>query len=204
MPQQLHTCFAGRGIKVCRGAFRANRTTRSRVYRTTFSLDRGLSFTKVAAFVEGYQFGSTNAFSQRGTNGGIDGIIFSYGNSSSEYFLWAYAAGIAEMRNTHSCPCSTLAGNSAPSKFGSFHYCDTGNLGNSIQIRWFTEKVLWSGEGCPATSTCCNDPNLPYFCRTDLDLQKSRNTDRFFVTMRLSAPASLEDIGITKLEINVA
>ena len=67
------------------------------------------------------------------------------------------------------CPCSTVPGDAAQSKFGSFHYCDTGNSGNSSQNRWFTEKVLWSGEGCPSTSTCCNNPNLPYFCRTDLD-----------------------------------
>ena len=203
-PNNFRLDLAGSGIRVCRGDIRAPGSNRSRIHRATFSIDSHVSFTKVAGFVEGHQFGSPDAFSGRNTFGGMDGITFSYGNSSSQYFLWAYAAGVADKKDRADCPCSTVPGDAAPSKFGSYYYCDTGNPGNSSQNRWFTEKVLWSEEGCPATSTCCNDPNLPYFCRTDLDVQKTRNADRFVVTMRFSDAAASEDIGITKLEIYVA
>ena len=189
------------GTRVCRSTITG---AGSCVHRVNFSINRTVSFTNVAGFVEGYQFGSPDAFSRRFTRGGIDGIIFSYGNSSNQYFLWAYAAGVADKMAIADCPCSTAPGDAAPSEFGKFYYCDTGNFGNTIQYRWFTEKVLWSGEGCPSTSTCCDDPNLPYFCRTDLDVQKTRNADRFAITMRFSNPDFREDIGITKLEIYVA
>ena len=205
-PNNFRLDSVGRGIRVCRGDTGARPLTAgSRVHRTTFNVS-GLSFTKVAGFVEAYQFGSPDAFSREETHGGIDGITFSYGNSSSQYFLWAYAAGGADKNNDSegNCPCSTVPGDAAPSKFGSYHYCDTANSGNTSQHRWFARKYLWNGLGCPTTSTCCNNPNLPYFCRTDLDLQKTRNADRFAMTMRLSAPSFLEDIGILKLEIYVA
>ena len=203
-PNNFNLDLAVGDIKVCRGDSGTRPLTRGRrVHRTTFNVS-GLSFTKVASFVEGYQFGSPDAFSRRNTRGGIDGITFSYGNSSSQHFLWAYAAGVADKKDRADCPCSNVPGDAAPSEFSSFQYCDTGNSGNTSQRTWFTEKVLWSGEGCPTTSTCCDNANLPYFCRTDLDLQKTRNADRFTITMRLSHPAFLEDIGITKLKIYVA
>ena len=64
------------------------------------------------------------------------------------------------------------------------------------------KKILWSEEGCSATSTCCNATELPYFGRSDL--QNSQTTDRFVVILRFDNPASIEDIGITKLEIYVS
>ena len=200
-PRNFNLDSTGSGTMICRG----NITALGLIYsQANFSLESNVSFSNVAGFVEGYQFGSPDAFSQSWSIGGIDGITLSYGNSSSQNFLWAYAAGDADKKNEGNCPCSTVPGDAAPSEFGRFHYCDTGNSGNSSQYRWFTEKALWSGEGCPTTSTCCNDLNLPYFCRTDLDVQKTRNTDRFTITMRLNGPAIYEDIGISKLEIYVA
>ena len=108
---------------------------------------------------------------------------------------------MADKKDIADCPCSTVRGDAAPSKFGSFYYCDTGNSGNTSQNRWCTVKVLWSGEGCPTTSTCCNALDLLFFCRSHL--QNSQTTDRFLSTVRLSHPASFEDIGITNLEIYV-
>ena len=202
-PNNFTLDSTGSGTRICRGDITPPAGIVSS--QANFSIRSSLSFTKVAGFVEGYQFGSPDAFSRSRTLGGmVDGIIFSYGNSSSQNFLWAYAAGDADKKNEGNCPCSTVPGDAAPSEFGRFHYCDTGNFGNSSEYRWYTDKVLWSGEGCPTTSTCCNHLNLPYFCRTDLDLQQTRNTDRFTITMRLNGPTSFEDIGITKFEIYVA
>ena len=115
------------------------------------------------------------------------------------------AAGVADKKGRADCPCSTVPGDAAPSKFGSYYYCDTGNSGNTSQNLWFTEKLLWSGEGCPNTSTCCNDIRLPYFCRIGLDPQKTKYADQFVIIIRFSDPRlSREDIGIKKLGIYVA
>ena len=119
----------GSGIKVCRSDI-APRLYGSRLHRTNFSIDSNVSFTKVAGLVEGYQFGSPDAFSPRRMVGGLEGIIFSYGNSTNQYLLWAYAAGLADKNDRYSCPCSTVPGDAAPMEFGRFHYCDTGNSGN--------------------------------------------------------------------------
>jgi hypothetical protein len=199
-PENFKIDYAHCQLKVCRGNKTSPELSRGRLYTMTFPIN--IPFTRVAAFVEGHQFGSPDAFNRRNTRGGLDGITFSYGNSRTQHLLWVYAAGVADKKDRADCPCSTVSGDAAPSRYGRFHYCDTGNSGRTSQNRWFTEKVLWSGEGCPATSTCCDATDLPYFCRSHL--QNSRNTDRFVISTRLNDPASIEDIGITKLEIYVA
>ena len=86
-PNNFRLDSVGRGIRVCRGDIIAHPLTGGRrIHRATFNVS-GQSFTKVAGYVEAYQFGSADAFSRVDTRGGIDGITFSYGNSSSQYFL---------------------------------------------------------------------------------------------------------------------
>ena len=204
-PNNFIIAYMPNGIRVCRSNITApDLYGVPRTHRVNYSINSNVPFTNVVGFVQGYQFGSPDAFHRSWTQGGLDGIIFSYGNSTNDYFLWAYAAGLADKRDRYACPCSTVQGDPAPSEFGKFFYCDTGNSGDSSERRWFTEKVLWSREGCPATSTCCNDPNLPYFCRTELDVQKTSNADQFAITMMFSDAALNEDIGITKLEIYIS
>ena len=200
-PNNFRLDLAGSRIRVCRGNVTAAITGRSRIHQAIFNV-RGLSFTRVTAFVEGYQFGSPDAFNQRHTLAGMDGITFSYGNSGTQHLLWAYATGVADKKGRSDCPCSTVPGDAAPSTFGNYYYCDTGNSGNTSQTRWFTEKALWSGEGCPANSTCCDATELPYFCRSLL--LSSLTTNRFVITMRFDNPAPIEDIGITEGAIYVA
>ena len=208
-PSNFKLDSIGSGIKICRGDIPTSTEDLALFYKADFSINSSVSFTKVTGFVEGYQFGSPGAFAPAYTRNGIEGIILSYGNSTHEDVLWVYVAGLADnitrFREAH-CPCSTTHGDAAPSELGRFYYCDTGNFGDIIPNKWYTEKILWSGEGCPATSNCCNNAMLPYFCRTDLDLQKTRNADRFGVALRLSDgnPLFKENIGITKLEIYVA
>ena len=208
-PSNFKLDSIGSGIKICRGDIPTPALDGALTYKVNFSINSSVSFTKVTGFVEGYQYGSPGAFAPAYTRNGIEGIILSYGNFTNEDLLWAYVAGLADNITHHReahCPCSTVPGDAAPSEFSSFHYCDTGNYGNTIPNVWYTEKVLWSGEGCPATSNCCNNARLPYFCRTDLDSQKTRNADRFGIMLRLSDgnPLFKENIGITKLEIYVA
>ena len=61
-PNNFRLDSAGSGIRVCRGDTAVRPLLGgSRIHRTTFNVS-GLLFTKVAGFVEGYQFGSPDAF----------------------------------------------------------------------------------------------------------------------------------------------
>ena len=201
-PENFTIRFADRALKVCCG----NKTTpgrrRGRLYTIIFPIN--VPFTRVAAFVEGYQFGTPDAFSRRNAYG-MDGIAFYLASSHSNIksLLWAYAAGVADKKNHADCPCSTIPGDQPRRRYSSdYHYCDTGNPGSISQRIWFTHRPLWTGNGCPATSSCCDPPDLPYFCRSGL--RNTEKADRFIVEIRLSEDAHLEDIGISHLQIYVA
>ena len=191
-PENFKIDYVHSLLKVCRGNKTYPGIRRSRLYTMTFHID--VPFTRVAAFVEGYQFGSPGAFDNN-YNDSMDGVAFYYGNFSSNTFLWAYVAGEADKKGSTGCPCSSVPGAEAP--HGIHHYCDTGNSGSTSQSIWYYNKPLWTGNGCPTNSTCCDPPDLPYFCRSGL-----RNTaaaDRFTVAIHLSDGANLADIGIKQV-----
>jgi hypothetical protein len=196
-PENFKIDYAHCQLKVCRGNKTSPELSRGRLYTMTFPIN--IPFTRVAAFVEGYQFGSPGAFDRNHTYS-MDGITFYYGSFRSNTFLWAYAAGEADRKGSTGCPCSTESG--AESPYGNYHYCDTGNSGSTSQHIWYHNKPLWTGSGCPTNSTCCDPPDLPYFCRSGL--RNAAAADRFTVAVRLSDCAHLEDIGISSLEIYVA
>ena len=196
-PENFKIDYAHSQIKVCRGNKTSSQLNRGRLYTMTFPIE--VNFTRVAAFVEGYQFGSPGAFSRNHTYS-MDGIAFYYGSFTSNTFLWAYAAGEADKKGSTGCPCSTVPGDEAP--YGIYHYCDTGNSGNTSHSIWYYNKPLWTGNGCPTTSTCCDPPDLPYFCRSGL--RNTASADKFTVAVHLSHGTNLEDIGISNLEIYVA
>ena len=89
------------GIRLCCSNITAPDSFGVRAHRVNYTISSTVSFTNVAGFVEGYQFGSPDAFHQIFTRGGIDGIILSCGNSTNEYFLWAYAAGLADKNDRY-------------------------------------------------------------------------------------------------------
>jgi hypothetical protein len=196
-PENFRLDEAPGGVKVCRGETRRAVSGPGPRYEMTFPVN-GLSFTKVTGFVEAYQFGTPDAFSTQDA-AKMDGIIFYYGNSRTRHLLWAYAAG----KGDFDCPCSTTPGDPAPSGFGRYYYCDSGNPDPSdYHYEWFMDKVLWSGNGCPDTNTCCDPPNLPYFCQSNQ--QHSSTTDKFIVEVNFNEDRDDEDIGITRLGFYVA
>ena len=197
-PENFTLTFIHGIVGVCRGEIATSRARRGRRYVTTFPVN--VPFTRVTAFVEGYQFGSPDAFSRRHTYG-MDGVTFYYGNPQPNTLLWAYAVGVADAKDNSSCPCSTVSGDQPRGRYNNdYHYCDTANPGNSSQRIWYRRRPLWTGSGCPDTSSCCDPPDLPYFCRSNLT--DTWTTDRFTVTVRLSDDD--EDIAIRRLKIYIA
>ena len=198
-PDNFRLDEAPGGVKVCRGETpRSGSDPRSR-YLMTFPVN-GLNFTKITGFVEGYQFGNPDAFSPQDAYD-MDGITFYYGNSATRHTLWSYAAGTGDS----SCPCSTFPGEPPPSHLGNYrYYCDSGNPDPChSDSKWYMDKVLWSGSGCPRpdTNTCCDPPDLPYFC--DYYAHYSSVTTKFMVEVAFNEDRDNEDIGITRLQIYV-
>ena len=54
---------------------------------------------------------------------------------------------------------------------GSDYYCESGypypNVSSAMYTTFFGSDVLWDGHLCRHDEvTCCNPPNLPWFCKT--------------------------------------
>ena len=141
------------------------------VYFST--LQKRYSF--VCGKVEAYQYGNMDSFSHSTATKTpddfyVEGISITHGKSPRRH-IWTYAVGLnanpASGYIPHDqCPC-TVAGSSRtrPSFLGNDSYCDSGNPSrNSYLNNLYTDR-LWdnSGPSCVTGSTCCDNPDQPWF-----------------------------------------
>ena len=131
----------------------------------------GVQYRRVCGRVRGYQFGTPDAFVTSYTdidNPYVDGVSITHG-ASPRMHIWTYAAGYTEESASHglawTCPC-TGHGRSPPNFVGSDYYCESG----LDRLPWlsmvYSNDPLWDGQGCDGLErTCCDPPNLPWFCR---------------------------------------
>ena len=125
----------------------------------------------VCGRVRGYQFGSPDAFVTSYTdidNPYVDGVSISHG-ASPRMHIWTYAGGYTEESASHglawTCPC-TGHGRSPPNFVGSDYYCESGLDRLPWPSTLYPNDPLWDGQGCGGLEhTCCDPPNLPWFCR---------------------------------------
>ena len=137
----------------------------------------GHNHTEVCGMVEAYHYGISSAFhsstasSTPDSNDYVYGISITHGRSPRRH-LWTYAVGLhanptssAYPRNN--CPC-TRRGTTAtlPNFIQNDYYCDSGNPSGT---RYF-ESILYSdqlwdssGASCVSGSTCCDNPDQPWF-----------------------------------------
>ena len=157
----------------------------------------GVPFTHVCGQAIGYQHASVDGLDAIRTNKTIDnpyvdGLSITYG--SPRHHVWTYAAGHIRRCRCHPNSIASLP----PSFVGQHHYCD-GYPVDWAYGKWYPQYRLWDGEGCPASNTCCNPPNLPWFHRT----LNTTTTEDLEVRWCRDEPASNEDIGVELLEIYV-
>eukprot|EP00731_Ephydatia_muelleri_P003802 Em0001g3802a len=133
----------------------------------------GASYQTVCGWFRGYQIGTTDAFANIAGLGYnletyyVDGVSVTYGSPGNRRHVYTYAVGIREANfNRYSCPCT--GGDPIPSFVGSDYYCESGNPGPSAIGNYvYSSDVLWDGQQCGGDeSTCCNPPDLPWFCKT--------------------------------------
>ena len=137
----------------------------------------GHKYTEVCGMIEAYQYGRTRAFAGSSASSTINdqyiygGISISHGRSSRSH-LWTYAVGLyanqTDSRYRESnCPCTSLGTTATlPNFIQNDYYCDSGNpSGNSFIHNHLYPDQLWdsSGASCVSGSTCCDNPNQPWF-----------------------------------------
>ena len=132
----------------------------------------GIQYQKVCGRVRGYAFGTPDAFDEVYGNCPhpctidsqyFDGVSITHGTSPRKH-IWTYAAGLYEDRRlTTSCPCN--GGTSPPNFVGSDYYCEAGFSGQARFVL-YSDDPLWDGQDCRGFErTCCDPPNLPWFCK---------------------------------------
>ena len=134
----------------------------------------GASYQTVCGRFRGYQIGTPDAFDNYKKiplnieTYYVDGVTVTYGMSGNRHHVYTYAAGWSELNSSHSsCPC-TGGGTPPPPLVGSDYYCESANPGPGYDYRQFYySDVLWDRHQCGGNeSTCCNPPDLPWFCKT--------------------------------------
>ena len=132
----------------------------------------GVQYRQVCGRVRGYLFASSDAFGLYFCSSCtidkpyVDGVSITHGASPRKH-IWTYATGVYEnLTSIFTCPC-TGSGTSAPAFVGSDYYCESALSGPP----WdppvvFSNDPLWDGQDCNGFErTCCNPPNLPWFCK---------------------------------------
>ena len=133
----------------------------------------GVQYRQVCGRVRGYQFATPDAFNvftcPAATctidNPYVDGVSITHGASPRKH-IWTYAAGYQENAHSEStCPC-TGSGVSPPPFVGSDYYCESGVNNSPSGTVIYPNDPLWDGQDCNGLEgTCCDPPNLPWFCR---------------------------------------
>ena len=183
---------------------------RSHTYRgcssTTFSV--GLSYSRVCGRVRGYQYGSTSAFysSTAGINDYyIDGINLTHAACGGRrQHIWTFAAGLKEVSDdfpAEACPCDTENYERVPAFVGNDYFCESGvNSDRTYTEPIFSpDDVLWDGQNCTSTSTCCQLNNPPWFTKN----LPSTITDDIELRICSNSHISGDDVPIELIELYV-
>ena len=136
----------------------------------------GHKYTEVCGMIEAYQYGPLSAFYYSSASSTLEdryvfGISITRGQPPRSH-IWTYAVGLnANPTNSgwrkNNCPCTKLGTTATlPNFLQNDYYCDSGNpSGNSFINSHLYPDQLWdnSGHSCVSGSTCCHNPNQPWF-----------------------------------------
>ena len=139
----------------------------------------GGPYSQVCGRIRAYQSGRTQAFHgynhyRYDTIDSIyfDGVAIMYG--SPRQHIWTFAAGRWEnnTRSTDSvCPCDTTGDIRIPPFVGGDYFCESGYVypgyyNRTLENSLHSNDVLWDGEDCHSSSSCCSLHNPPYFTKS--------------------------------------
>ena len=141
-------------------------------YRTcdsaTFPVSGG-QYSRVSGRIRAYQHGQPDAFwayhnRYVTTIDGayVCGVILTHG--SLRKHIWTFANGVSETNPyANICPCDSNIPIRVPPFVGNYYFCESaeGSRGN----KFVQNDILWDGEDCLPSSTCCSLHNPPYFVK---------------------------------------
>ena len=185
-------------------------TTAGGCSSTTFSIG-GLPYSRVCGRIRGYQFGRTGAFYSsiyEGINSYyVDGVSLTHGGAGRRQHIWTFAAGRSEVSRDFyrfsTCPCNTASARAAPAFVENDYFCESG-----LQSEWVDSQhigvflfddVLWDGQNCTSTSTCCQFNNPPWFTKN----LPNATSDDIELRICTNGPIMDDDIPIELVELYV-
>ena len=175
-----------------------------------FSIE-GAEYSKVCGRMRGYQFGATSAFiwSHRGIDSYyVSGISLTHGAAGSRQHIWTFAAGLSEVTTKwpdYGCPCEALANNLVPDFVGNDYFCESGcntawiDNNNYQYTIFYPDDVLWDGQYCTSTSTCCQLNNPPWFIKN----LPNATTDDIELRICTKHHHTFEDTAIELIELYI-
>ena len=182
-------------------------TTQGGCSLTTFSVG-GLPYSRVCGRIRGYQFGSTSAFlwSSKGIDSFyVGGVSLTHGGAGSRQHIWTFASGLSEVTTdwpNFGCPCDTAPDSDVPSFIGNDYFCESGlhsewNFSYSYML--YPNDVLWDGQDCTSTSTCCQLNNPPWFTKN----LPNAITDDIELRICTDHRPSVDDVPLELIELYV-
>ena len=112
----------------------------------------------------------------------VDGVSLTHGGAGSRQHIWTFAAGLSEVDTrqdldliSYRCPCDTHNYDRVPAFVRDDYFCESGvNSAWSDQYILYPDDILWDGQNCISTSTCCQLNNPPWFTK---NLTSATNDD---------------------------
>ena len=159
--------------------------------------------------IRGYQVGLTSAFFWHNYNQGInsyyvDSVGLTHGVVGKQQHIWIFVAGISEVSRygIEGCPCDTAAQVVVHAFVGNDYFCES-----SLHSQWdtsysgvlFPNDVLWNGQNCTSTSTCCLFNNPPWFTKN----LPTVTTDDTELRLCIDSPPMYDDVPIELIELYV-
>ena len=140
----------------------------------TFPVSGG-EYSRVCGRIKAYQSGPTAAFLSYhyrevttidGAYAG--GVSVTHGRPRNH--IWTFVAGTTEGNPTwyEVCPCDATRTIRIPPFVGNDYFCESGinePWRNSYYNKFHPNDILWDGEDCLPSSTCCSQHNPPYFTK---------------------------------------
>ena len=172
---------------------------------TTFSVG-GLPYSRVCGRIRGYQFGATGAFGHDLRNIDsyyVEGVSLTHGVTGRRRHIWTFAAGASEVTTIYpnfGCPCDTAPPGVVPAFVRNDYFCESG-----LHSEWneeyvlFLSDVLWDGQNCTSTSTCCQFNNPPWFVKN----LTNATTDDIELRICTDSPITIDDVPIELVELYV-
>ena len=159
------------------------RQTAANTCESVFFPLSGRTYSGVCGKILAYQKGATDAFRNSVSVGYdtiesayVDGVSLTYGSSGRRQHIWTFASAIYEQDPDYNlypewtCACTNTQYNwtfQLPTFIENNYFCDTGNSGPGYSLgTYYTDDLLWDGDGCGSFSTCCQYNNPPWFQRT--------------------------------------